>query len=117
MSTAPALYPTPWTVGVRAYTGTGDDGYGNVAPSWGPPVDTAVYAWAPAGTAEPGALSRDEVTWDLDLYAPPAFAAGPRDLVIVNGAEFNIEGMPEEFDHGPFGFAPGQRLRLRRVEG
>lgn len=117
VTVAAALYPTPWTVGVAVFAGAVDDGFGNVTAAWADPVDAAVYGWAPAGTAEPDLSGRDEVTWDLDLYAPPGFPATPADRVWVGGVEFTAVGVAEAFNSGPFGFAPGVRLRLRRIEG
>lgn len=114
---AQAVYPTPWTVGRRVFDESGEDAHGNPVPSWSEPVPQPVYAWAPAGTSEPFEAGRDPVTWDLDLFAPPGFAAAPRDRFLVDGTEFEVEGRVRDFNHGPFGFMPGVVVRLRRVEG
>jgi len=110
-------YPTPWLVGVATFAGAVDDGFGNVVPAWADPVEAPVYGWAPASTGEPGAVGRSEVTWDLDLYAPPEFVATAADRILVGSTEFEALGVPEDFGYGPFGFTPGIRLRLRRIEG
>lgn len=111
-----ALLPTPWSVGRRVFSGGGMDAHGNPTRSWSDPVDARVFGWAPAGTAEP-TVARDEVTWDLDLFAPPGFAATHMDRFVVDGLEFDVIGVVRDFTHGPFGFAPGVVLRLKRVEG
>lgn len=112
-----SVYPTPWTVGVATFAGAVDDGFGNVVPAWADPVETAVYGWAPASTSEPDIAGRSQVAWDLDLYAPPEFAATAADRIVVGSTEFEAVGIPEDFGYGPFGFVPGVRLRLRRIEG
>jgi hypothetical protein len=109
-------FPVPWVVGHRTVVDGVDDGYGNATRSWSDPVDVPVYGWAPAGTGEPVA-GRDEVTWDLDLYAPPGLVVSSRDRFVVDGVEFDVDGVGRDFTHGPFGFAPGVVVRLRRVEG
>ena len=114
---AQTAYPAPWTVGRRVFAQSGQDAHGNPVWSWSDPVPQPVYAWAPAGTSEPFQAGRDAVTWDLDLFAPPGFTAGPRDRFVVDGTEFEVEGMARDFTHGPFGFTPGVVLRLKRVEG
>lgn len=110
-------YPTPWNVGVREFSSSAIDSHGNPGEFWGDPVDRPVYAWAPAGTAEPFEVARDAVTWDLDLYAPAGFSCGPRDRVVVDGSEFEVVGRVQDFTRGPFGWAPGVRVRLKMVEG
>lgn len=108
------------TVGVRTFQAGATDDFGDPIESWSGPVEAPVYGWAPAAVGtdmEPFAPNRDVVTWDLDLYAPPEFTCGPRDRVVVLGIEYEVEGPVQDFNHGPFGFRPGHRVRLKRVEG
>ena len=88
-------------------------------PTWANPVTRRVYGWAPAGTGEPFELAREPVTWDIDLYAPADFKPGPHDRIALPGEAlpFDIEGQVQDFSYGPFGFQPGVRIRLRRVDG
>lgn len=109
--------PTPHTVGVRTWSEGPPDSRGNPTDVWSAPVEAPVYGWAPAGTAEPFDVGRDAVTWDLDLYVPPEFTVDRKDRVVVLGDEYTVEGRLESFDYGPFGFRPGGRVRLKRVEG
>lgn len=110
-------YPTRFTVGVMTYTEGAVDDFGDPEDVWSTPAEVPVYGWAPAATGEPFEANRDVVTWDLDLYAPSGFTVGPRDRVVVLGVEYEVEGVVESFDFGPFGFTPGCRVRLKRVEG
>ena len=111
-------YPASFSVGVRTYSDGAADDFGDPVDAWSDPVATQVYGWAPAGTSEPFNAGREAVTWDLDLLAPPEFACDRKDLVVVPGeGEFKVEGRPQDFTHGPFGFTPGKVVRLKRVEG
>ena len=105
---------TRWTVDVLPYIGTVDNEYGNTVDAWATePVTKAVYGWAPAGTNESNA-SRHTVTADLELFAPPGFTLDSRDHVRILGQTYEVQGDVEDFNHGPFGWAPGVRVNLRR---
>jgi hypothetical protein len=108
------MLPTRWTVDVLPYIGTVEDEYGNTVDAWETiPTVTPVYGWAPAGTNESNA-SRHTVTADLELLAPPDFTLDPRDHVRILGQTYEVQGAVEDFNHGPFGYAPGVRVNLRR---
>lgn len=110
--------PTPYTVGVRAYVAGVEDVHGNAKDSWGDPVVQAVHGWAPpVPSAEPFESGRNAVTWDLDLYCPLGFVVGPRDRVVVDGVEYDVVGGLEDFTHGPWQWAAGVRVSLKRVSG
>lgn len=110
-------YPTPWTVVIVTTTaGTDFDDYGN-------PVTTttrtnwAVYGWAPAGSQELSGWS-SQVTADLIAYGPqPPVAIPSTARIEVDGIAYDVKGVPQDFDHGPFGFAPGVAVPLERVTG
>ena len=92
--------------------------HGNPARVWGLPRAELVFGWAPAGTAEPAQAGRDEVTQDLDLLVPPGFSCSPLDLVVIPGkGALEVEGHVQDYTSGPFEYAPGGVVRLRRVEG
>ena len=105
---------TPWTVDVLPYIGEVENEYGNTVDAWSDtPRQEQVYCWAPAGTNESNA-SRHTVTADLELLAPPSFMVDPRDRVRILGKTYEVQGDVEDFNHGPFGYAPGVRVNLRR---
>lgn len=109
------MFPTPWTVDILAYLGDVEDDFGNEKPKWSTVARTEpVYGWAPAGTSEAN-VSRHAASADVELYAPPSFAANPRDRVVLDGNMHEVEGYVEDFNHGPFGWRPGVRLNLRRL--
>lgn len=112
--------PARYTVGVRTYSEGADDAHGNPTPSWAAAVTIAAYGWAPrTGAAELLEAGRDAVITDLAIYAPvpTTLTIGPRDRVVVDGDTYEVVGHPQEFNHGPFGWAPGVQLNVNRVEG
>ena len=112
-------FPAPWTVEVLAYSEDSRDAHGNPVPSWADPGSVQpVYGWAPpSASSEPFEQGRDAVVRDLDVYAAPSFSAGPHDRVRVDGALYAVVGFLSDFNHGPFGYAPGVVLALKRVDG
>ena len=108
---------TPWSVTVRSETvsATKFDQYGNPLVTRADRTEP-VYGWAPAGTSESDRRN-EQVTHDLDLYAPQSFVCLPSDEIQVDGDWYTVEGRLEDFNHGPFGFAPGGRVKLKRVTG
>lgn len=103
------------TIGVRRYLGGVEDAHGNVTDTWAPEEPTGVFAIAPAGSDEPG-TGRDAVTDDLDVYAP-LVDIGPRDKLTINGAPYEVDGYPANYNQGPYTSRPGVVIRARRVQG
>ena len=95
------------------YVGTVEDDYGNETPSYGQPRTRYVYGWGPGGDIEVNGF-RQTVTADLVVYAPPGFPVGSRDRVRVLDVDYDVEGLPQDFNHGPFGYEPGVTVNLRR---
>lgn len=114
-----ADFPTPWTIGLRVHSTGAANSWGDPVPSWAEPVDRAVYGWAPASTAEGHDAGRSAVELDLDVFGPTETLGDiqPRDRLVIDGNLYEVEGRVENFDRGPFGFAPGVRVGVKRVEG
>ena len=52
------------------------------------------------------------------LAVPPDFPATAYDLVDIPGdGQYEVDGEPEDYCHGPFGFRPGLVVNLRKVSG
>jgi len=112
-------YPEPFTVGHRVYSSTGDDGYGNPVESWATAVDVAAYAvypGVPGEDYEPGRIASLIPMFVLGT-ATALGSVKARDRMVWGGEEFEVDGEPENYNYGPFGFEPGVRVRLMRVEG
>lgn len=111
-------FPTPWTVEViTPAVGTGYDDFGNPIPGEPTTRTEPVYGWAPAGTSETRVSWQQQVQAELEVYAPPTFTVSADDEVIVDGVTYEVAGEVEDYNHGPFSFAPGVRVNLRRVSG
>lgn len=113
------VFPERFTIGVKSYSASGDDGFGNPVESWGSPVSTPVYAVAPGTPGEDYEPGRTPSRIPLVVLgsSDSIGSVRARDRVVWQGLEFEVDGEPESFDCGPFGFTPGVRLRIIRVEG
>ena len=107
--------PAAKPVQVLAFSGAAEDDYGNETPGWGAPVTRYVYGWAPAGSLEVNGW-RHTVTAELSVFAPPDFEVTSKDRMVVDGDTFEVEGLVEDYNNGPFGFTPGVVVNLRRAE-
>ena len=111
-------YPLAQTVQHRAYTGTVKDSRGNVVDTWADPVDVDVYGWYVPATHEPQIPGHDDrVRVDAAVLAPESFRPGSMDKVVLPIGEFAVEGEVQDYNHGPFGWRPGNVVNLRRVTG
>lgn len=111
------MIPLLFTVGVRAFLPGAEDEHGNPIEDWAPATPHKVYGWSAPSSTEPKMAGHDRVIVDVELLAPEGFPAKPRDLVVLDGVEFQVLGYAEDFNHGPFGFRPGLVVNLQRVEG
>ena len=109
--------PTPHTVGVRVFQEGATDAHGNPVDGWAAAVDVAVHALSP-GSDEPPSPNRDLSLIEWTVYAPAGTSVGPRDLVVVGGREFTVEGEVRDFTLGPWhNPVAGVVFELRRAEG
>jgi len=111
-----SVFPKPYSVLVSTRLDGETDAHGNPVASWSDPVEVPVYCWAPGGAAQEDNINREQVSWDLDLYTDE-IEVGPADRVTVKGLDYEVVGYPEDYRWGPFGWQPGVRVNLRRVEG
>lgn len=110
--------PTPYTVQRLPFDPGATDAHGNPVDGWGSPVDVPVHGWAPpSADTVPSDPNRDAVIRDLDLYAPAGTTGGPRDRWVVDGVEYDQVGHVEDYTKGPWQWAAGVRINLKRAEG
>lgn len=112
------MIPLPFTCGHSSYTGddTVKDDHGNTVVGWADPVPVPCFWWSGDST-EPGydtrasqSVGSDQVMIDITLVVDSALAVDHRDRFTVNGHDFEVVGLPKEWDHGPFGFSPNRRV-------
>lgn len=107
------MFPTRWAVQHLAYDGTTEDDRGNTVDSWAAPVERPVYGWGAPQSAEPKVAGVESVVVTLELLAP-TFPVDDRDRMVVDGVTYDVVGDPEDYNHGPFGYAPGMVVNLTR---
>lgn len=117
------VYPTPYTLRVRALTRGPVDDFGNATSEW-VERDWAVYFIAPGAMDEPrgssqvGSINRELSLIEYTIGAPESTDAPTEyDEVQVDGAWFKVNGRPKNFNRGPFGFRPGITVELRSENG
>lgn len=107
-------FPTPHTVQRIRRTKSGENALGQ--PSYVTVTKSvAVYGWYPVSQDEryAAALAGRTVS-DLKLLSPTGDFKST-DAVSINGVSYEVDGEVEDYTHGPFGFAPGFVINLRRV--
>lgn len=112
------MFPVPWTVGWHTYSEDGEDRNGNPIKEWTPSLDSAgtvvaVMGWAPTQTSEP---EQDHTLDLLDLFVTSGTVSHPGDVVDLPEGQFEVVGGLQDYTKGPFGFAPGGVVKLRRFQ-
>lgn len=113
------MIPLPFVAQHLPITLGAEDAHGNPVETWGPATDMPCTWWSPSST-EPALAGHDRVIVDLVIVLDAEVAAlvDHRDRFAVEGRTYSVQGLPEDYDHGPFGWSPKRRaLALKRVEG
>ncbi|WP_040815055.1 hypothetical protein [Nocardia concava] len=118
-------FPTPHTIGLHVWTGTGEDDHGNAIDVYTPPLDQtgaahAVIGWSVPSATTPAVAGHDRTVVDVELLAPPGFPAKPRDVIDLPygpAGQFAVVGEVQGTEGNPFEWAPGGVLNLQKVEG
>lgn len=108
------MFPEPFTIGHCVRTVT-DDGMSSVE-SWADAVPVPVMGWSPPGPDDIVRTEQTGVVDELNVYSSKPFGSH-RDKLIIMGLEWMVQGGPDDYRFGPFGFTPGARLRCVRGEG
>lgn len=109
------MFPTPHTVDHTVYTKTGENALGQAVTEHVTQT-RAVYGWSAKSTAdgtEPALAGR--VITEVNLLTPDGDWSDGDTVTLPDGREFVVVGDPDDNNSGPFGFAPGYRVTLRRV--
>jgi hypothetical protein len=117
-----SLFPVTATVGVKRFIEGATDPRGNPVKAWADPVDWPVSAVAPGVLDEPGKEDRDLSLEHYTLLAPHGHVNEPREfdrVVLADrpGRDFDVDGVPKDWTHGPFGWAAGVQVTIKRAEG
>ena len=105
------LFPLPFTCGHERHVAGQADAHGNRTPGWSAPVQVACVWWSPSSTEPAGDPTvAHGVAVDVVLVVDSSVAVDHRDRFTIEGRRFEVVGLPQDFDHGPFGIAPGRRV-------
>lgn len=91
------------------------DGHGNPVTGWADPVTRPVFSWHQLTAEELAAQGLNRSVRRLAVLADWAPEIGDR--VAVLGETFEVDGEPEDWNHGPFAFQPGYRFYLEVWHG
>jgi hypothetical protein len=111
------MFPTPFEIGWHTCSDGAADAHGNPVTVYTPALNLTgtqrrVMGWGPTRTIEP---NETRVQADLDLFVPPDFTCGPKDVADLPEGSFEVVGWPEDWTKGMFSFAPGKVVKLKRV--
>ena len=111
------LTPLPFSCLHESYIPGGEDGHGNTIAGFEEPVEVACMWW-PVNTEEPPGppTGSERVVAERALVIDVKVAVDHRDRFIFDGQRFEVTGIPQNYDFGPFGFAPNRQVvELRMV--
>lgn len=91
------------------------DTHGNPVITWAEPVRRPVFGWHQLTAEELTAQGINRSMRRLAVLADWTPAIGDR--ITVLGETFEVDGEPEDWNHGPFAFAPGYRFYLKVWHG
>lgn len=109
------VFPTPHTVQRVRRTKSGENGQGQ--PTYTEAATSVeVYGWEPTSETEryTAALAGRTVS-DLKLLSPTGDFKSSDAVILPGGDTYEVDGEVLDYNTGPFGFAPGYAVGLRRV--
>lgn len=115
---AVTLFPLPFTCQHERYVKGIKDADGNEIPDWAIPVVVQCVWWPEDSQRQFGdeSVSNEQASIDLNLVVDSSVVVDQRDRFTVDGRPFEVVGLPQDYDHGPFGFRPNRKLlKLRWV--
>ena len=97
---------------VRHLTVTGEDGFGNPVTTLGDPEEVRVYSIGPAYSTESERL----VQTGLTIGSPSDYGITSGDVLVIKGSEWQVEGEVVDCNLGPWDYAPGYVITVKRAE-
>ena len=94
-------------VDVREVIDGPPDDFGVPTTDWSPWTSHPVYGWVRRPRPSRSSPVSDRQVVDVELLVPPSFPAlSHRAQARLDGAEFDVIGEVERYDHSPFGWNP-----------
>ena len=113
------MIPSPHKLLVKPFLPGAKDDFNNPVDAWGPARDWWVRSVDPVSNREPQQPNRDMATIAYVVQADKTDdMPGYRDLVVVDGQDYPVDGQPDDWTRGPWANpVAGVTVYLRRVEG
>lgn len=113
------MIPALFNVTHRVFAGAGSDAYGNPVESWSAGTAKKFVTFNTPRTSEPKLAGHDRDVVDLELIVKPDFGlVGSRDHMVIDGREYEVIGLPEDFTKNPWrGDFGCYTINLRVVNG
>lgn len=101
-------YPLPFKCQQLAYIAGDQNSHGNPDAQWADGIERDCFWWDPQSQAVPAPPTPGtRALADRCIVLDSTVAVDHRDKFVVNGREFTVtDGLPEDYNHGPFGFSP-----------
>lgn len=105
------VFPLPFTCAHERYVPGSVDAHGNTTAAWAAAVEVACVWWSPSSAEPSGAPTGGRsLAVDVVLVIDSAVDVDHRDRFTIEGRRFEVVGVPQDYEHGPFGIAPGRRV-------
>lgn len=112
------LFPLPHTCQHEVYQEGVLDAHRNPLKSWRAPTPRNCVWWTPEASETLHApIGGDRVRVDLVLVLDESVSVDHRDKFTVEGRQFEVIGLPQDYNHGPFGVSPGRLVVELRWTG
>jgi hypothetical protein len=110
-------HPHGLTVTVRRFTAGEIDAHGNETGAWSDLALLKGCAFDPGSSSEPRLPGQDRVVVEPTLYAAHDAPVIPQDRIIVEGVEYEVDGVARRWGNPFTGSMVGAVISLRRVDG
>lgn len=112
-------FPYGIPVTFRPYRPGAVDSHGNAVDAWGPGTTVPRCAFDPGTSVESFQPGRGAVNTTPTVYLDPAddLPIGPRDLAVIEGRTYRVQGWPGRYVHPLTGWAAGTVVQLVITDG
>jgi len=106
------VIPLPFTCSHRRYIEGDANSHGNPIESWANGIPRQCFWWDPTSAEMPTPpTAGTRVTADRFLVLDASVSVDYRDKFTFDGGhEFQVQGLPKDYNHGPFGFKPNRLI-------
>lgn len=102
-------------IGHMRYVSDAVDENNDPVKAWEPAVTRLVFGWGPPAPEEELRDDRDAIIASQIITTPTADWLDPRDRIVLAGVEYEVHGGARDYTHGPFNFAPGYAIQVKRA--